>query len=76
MIAVVCRPAERKLAQIAGADDKTARLVCEIEQRKRAHSRLRVFIRNVRRVVLDVAQVTVRRAFYIDCGQFESERVA
>ena len=54
VIAVIGRPTERELAQIAGADHKPARFVCDIHQNERAHARLGVFIRDVG----DVAVVT------------------
>ena len=42
MVAVVGRPAERKLAQIASTDNQSARLICNIHKDKSALSRVRV----------------------------------
>ena len=47
MIAIVSRPAERKLGQIPRADDEPARLVRRIHQDERARARLRVFVGDV-----------------------------
>ena len=61
MVAVVGRPAERQLAQIAGTDDEAARAVGEVHEFERAHARLAVFIRHVEHgfVLPDVGKVAV-----------------
>ena len=48
MVAVVGRPAERELAQIARADDEAARAVGEVHKLERPHTRLPVFKRHVK----------------------------
>ena len=47
MVAVVGRPAERKLRQVAGADHEAAGLVGNVHQHLRALARLAVFIGHV-----------------------------
>ena len=61
VVAVVGRPAEGQLAQIARADDEPARAVGEVHELERAHAGLAVFIRHVERgfVLPDVGKVAV-----------------
>ena len=59
MVAVVGRPAERKLAEVARADHKTARAVCDVHQFQRPDAGLRVFICDVQHILAltDVGEV-------------------
>ena len=61
MVAVVGGPAEGQLAQVAGADDESARAVGEVHELERSHARLAVFIRHVEHgfVLPDVGKVAV-----------------
>ena len=47
MVAVIGRPAKRKLAQITRAYNKPVVIVGNIHKHKRAHSRLRILVGNV-----------------------------
>ena len=56
MVAVVGRPAERQLGQVARADHHAAVLVGKIHQHQRAHARLTV-LKGDRQIVLGLADV-------------------
>ena len=68
MVAVVGGPAQCKLAQIAGADDKATILVGVIHQFQRAHTGLPIFKGHVQHafVLADVPEVAVHRLGDVD----------
>ena len=75
MVAVIRRPAERKLGKIACADDQSAGLVCNVHQNLRALACLAVFVCDIMHgfVVADVRKMLPDRGRDIDLLYADAE---
>ena len=78
MVAVIGRPAQRQLAQIARADHQTAGPVCKVHQLQRPHPRLSVLIRHILYIFAlpDVREVAADGVCDLNFPEADAELVA
>ena len=75
MVAVICRPAECKLREIAGSDDHAALFVGNVHQNLRPLSCLAVLIGHIMngRILPDITEMHIHRFLDVDFRKIRSE---